>query len=627
MVLGRHGLTRADVVVAVGFVLAAAGETLVLHRDAPALLALGLAGAPGLAVLAVRRIRPVLSICVVAGGAVVGTTAQMAFWPGADDDGGVWLLALMFAAYSLGAYGTGRVVALGGLLPLLTGSVIDVPTMRGWALVNGVLFLTAFVGILPTAVGRVVLLRRKRLVVLDQQRDLIVREQQTQREAAVRAERLRATERLRPVLLDGLRALADRADAGVDPSAIELTARQLLGRTREEVVALTGPVEVADTTASSPASFVLSGVDYLHPLRDAAQPWTVLAAGAIGVGIAAEATATLPGSVPPWIAFAAAMAACLPLAFVWWRPLAALAVAWPMAVGFSHLVAPLDGSLSGTAFALVAAFAVAALSTRRVAVVGLALCWLGQLVGVGADDPFGEGVILLVCWLGGLLVNEMTKLVEQSRTNNRLLAGQEAAAQQRAIVEDRLRLARDVHDQIGHTLTVVALQAGAARRLTEVDPARAEEVMTTIAAAAYEGLAAMTGETAPDIGALLRRTRAAGLSITDDLADLDAPGLVDPDTRAVCCRIVQESLTNVLRHAPGAATTVTVRRNADGVSVMIGNGPATGPPAGSGGGRGLAGLQERVAARGGELRWGPRQDGGFAVHAILPVRSLEEVGR
>lgn len=616
----RAGLTRADVAVAAGFVVAGLGEAVALHRGTPALLAFVACGAPLLGILALRRSSPALPICVITAFATLGTTVQALLWPGADDGGGVWLFALMFASYSLGAHGRGRAVALGGLLPLLAGLAIDLPSMTGWTLVNGVFFVTTFVGILPTAVGRLMRVRRLRLTALDRQREEIVLEQQVQRTAAVLAERLRTQERLQPALLDGLRALAMQAETGVNPGQIEQAARRLLARTREEVVSLTVPVEVPDPTLPHPA-------DYLDPLRAAAQRWTVLGAGAIGVGLALESTGALPPSTPAWVAVTASAAVGLPLALVWWRPVATLAVTWCLATAFSRLVTPLDGTLSGTSLALAATFAVAALSNRREAVAGLAVCLLGQLLGVGAGDPLGEAAMMAACWLGGLAVNEVSRLVEQGRVNNRLLAGQEKVAQHRAVVEERLRLAREVHDQIGHSLTVVALQAGAARRLASTDPQRSQEIMGTIAAAAREGLAAMTGEARTDLFALLQRVQAAGVSLTADVAELDAAGLLAPEVRTAAYRTVQEALTNVLRHAPGAHVIVTVRRSGDRVDVTIRNGPATGPGGTVGSGRGLSGLREGVTACAGELRWGPRQDGGFEVHALLPALSMEGASR
>ena len=603
--------------VAAGFVLVALGEAVVVRFGTPPLLVFQACGAPLLAVVALRRTRPVLPLVVIAAAAALGTAVQTRLWPGAGDGGGVWLFALMFASFSLGAHGRGRLVLLGGVVPLLAGLLINLPTMTGWALVNGVLFLATFVGVLPTVVGRLVRVRRARLAALEGQADRIVREQQSQREAVVLLERLRITERLQPALLDGLRTLADGADGGADPSEIEESARRLLGRTRAEVVALTAPVVVPDPIEPPRA-------DHVHVLRAAAQRWAVLGAGVIGAGLALESTATLPLSAPAGVAVLASVSVSLPLAFVWWRPLAAVAVVWCAATVFSRLVAPLDGSLSGAALALSVAFAVGALCTRRQAVVGLALCWVGQLLGVVDGDRFGVAVILVVCWLGGLAVSEASNLVEQGRANNRVLAEQESAAQHGAMAEERLRLAREVHDQVGHCLTVVALQAAGARRLAATDPDRAQEAMATIAGAARDGLAAMSGQGAVDLAAVLHRTRAAGLSVTADVAGLDAPGLLDPESRAVVCRIVQEALTNVLRHAPGAPTTVVAGAEGAGVGVTIRNGPPAAPGGARGSGRGLAGLRQRVAARGGEVRWGRRDDGGFEVRALLPAHRMEE---
>jgi signal transduction histidine kinase len=622
-VLERAGLTRSDVVPATGFVLAALVETWVLHRGSPALLALGVTGAPVLGVLAVRRTRPVVPICVVTAFAVLGSTVQAWLWPDTSNGGGVWLFALMFAAYSLGVHAEGPAGVLGGLLPLVAGLAIDVPTMTGWALVNGELFLTTFVGILPTIVGRAVRVRRARLAALEDQRQRILLEQRVQREAVVLRERLETADRLRPALLDGLRDLAAQADDGADAGQLERVARHLLGRTREEVLALTAPVELPSPTAPPP-------VDVVSLRRAAAQPWAVLGAGVIGAGLALESTGTLSPSVSDWVAVAASLAVGAPLALMWWRPLAATGATWVVAAAFSRLVAPLDGTLSATALALGAAFAVATLCSRRGAIAGLLLCWCGQVLGLGTDDPFGVAMMILVCWLGGLAVAEISTLVEQSRINNSLLVGHETLVRERAVVEERLRMARDLHDQVGHSLTVVALQAAAARRMAATDPERTRAVMETIAAAARGGVTAMKDDAHDsDMAALLERTRAAGLDLTADVADLDEPGLLDPATREVAYRIVQEALTNVLRHAPGARASVRVRRHEDGVSVTVRNGAPTEPGGLSnpGSGRGLPGLRERVAGRAGLLSWGPRGDGGFQVHALLPVHHLEGVPR
>jgi signal transduction histidine kinase len=536
---------------------------------------------------------------------------QAAVWPNEPSSGGVWLFAMILACYSLGAHARGRAVALGALAPLGVVLAADLPTRTGWGLVNGVLFVTAFIGVLPTTVGRLLRERRDRLAMLDEQASLILREQVSATESAVLAERLRATERLRPALLDGMRSLAQAADAGVEPGRIERTARDLLARTREEVLALTAPVEArADALDADPP-------DHVRTLREAAQPWASIAGGAVAVGFVLESVAALPTTVPHWADVLAALAVGTALALVWWRPLAAVAVGWAAAAAFSFLASPLDGTLSESTFALCSAFAVGALARLRTqAAVGLLVCWLGQLM-VGADDPIGEAAIVLVCWLGGLAVNEATRLVEQGKAYNRLLAEQDAAAAQRAVVDERLRLARELHDQIGHSLTVVALQAGAARRLALSDPDQARSLLLTIATAARDGLTALDGAQTPaDLDSLLRVTRAAGLPVDAHLGDW---ATLDPQRQTVVHRLIQEALTNVLRHAPGATATVAIRRAGDEVVITIANSAPTRPGSGSGTGRGLIGIRERVTRNCGRVEWGPRPDGGFHVKAMLPV--------
>jgi signal transduction histidine kinase len=618
VVLARAGVTKGDLAVAAAFVLAALGEAVALHRQTPGLLVFTACGAPALAVLALRRTHPALPIVVISTLAAAGTAVQARLWPRASDSGGVWMLALLLSAYSLGAHARGRLVVLGGLLPLGVVLVIDVPSLHGWSLVSGVAFVSAFAGVLPTTVGCVVRARRERLAAMQRRREQVEQEQQARREAAVLAERLRTAEHLQPTLLEGLRRLAEQADGGADPGEVEQAARQLLSRTREEVVALTAPVDVPAPEPPPPAEF-------MGPLRAAAQRWAVLGAGAIGGGLALESTQTAVIAVSAWVAVVAAFALAVPLGLVWWRPLPAVAVLWVAATAFSRLVTPIDGMLSASALALAASFAVAALSTRRGALLGLLVCWAGQLVGVRAADPLGEGVMMVLCWLGGLAVNEASRLVELSRVTNSQLVGQEAVARQRAVVEERLRLAREVHDQIGHSLTVVAIQAGAARRLAGSEPQRSRAAMSTVGAAARDGLIAMTTASSEpraaggDLASLLRRTHAAGVELSTDPAEVESVRMLDPRTHALVYRVVQEALTNVLRHAPGAPASVRLRQDCGRLTIVVHNGARTGPSGIAGGGHGLVGLRERLAACRGEIRWGPSADGGFSVQAALPL--------
>lgn len=583
------------------------------------MLAFHVTGALWLCCLVVRRRHPVITICVLATGAVVGSIVTQSVWPDATENGGVWIIAMMLAAYSVGALATGRQVVLGVLLPAVVVLSADVGSRSGWDRINGILWVTIFIGVLPTGLGRAVRARRQRLTMLNSQNEQLARAQRTRQESVALAERLRLTERLQPTLMDGLRRLSVAAESGSEPGSVEAAARQLLARTREEVVALTAPVALPPVPA--PPAF-----DHLPGLRAAAQPWTVLAAGAVVAGLYIETMNVLTLTAPAWVVLPAALLVGAPVALAWWRPLPATALAWTATAGYSHLVAPLADSLTETAVAVCTVFVVAALCRRRAALLGLVVCWAGQVGTAAGVDAAGAALLLLVCWLGGLAVNEASSLVEHARVNNALLAEQGPAAAERAVVGERLRLAREIHDAVGHSLTVVALQAAAARRLADHDPGRAREVMSTVAAAAADGVAVLDHEAgAGDVTIVMDRLRAAGLDIESDVADA---ALLDAAHRLVLVRIVQEGLTNVVRHAPGASVTVSVRRHHDVVEVVIGNSAPGGAGHGPGSGRGLVGLRERLADAGdGEVTWGPVPGGGFELRALLPQRSMSAADR
>jgi signal transduction histidine kinase len=610
-----RAVSRTDAAVAVGFALVAVAEAVVRYRAVPGLLIFDASGAAWLLSLAVRRTRPVVTISALAVGGVVGSVVTLVVWPDAAGGAGVWILAMVLAAYSIGAHGADRVVGLGVLVPLLVVVAADATTRSGWDRVSGMLFVTVFVGALPTGVGRLVRARRARLRMLRDQQARIVAAQRDQQEAAVLAERLRTVQRLGPELLEGLRHVAMSAEAGADPALVEEAARALLGRTRQEVTALTAPVQVLPTPE-------VPRPDHLAALRGAAQPWAVMAAGVLVAGLFLESRQTLDPTAPWWLLLPAALLAAGPVALVWWRPVWAVVLAWVATAAFSRLVVPLDGSLSESGFAIVVSFAVAALSRRSIAFLGLILCWAGQVVGVGTDDPLGEGLMLLAAWLGGSAINEVSRLVEQTRANTEVLATQEGVAATRAVVEERLRLARELHDAIGHTLTVVALQAGAARRLATSAPDRSREVMQTVAEAARAGIDAFVPEEDDAVLAtLVERVRVTGLDVAADLADEASLGHAQ---RAVAFRVVQEALTNVLRHAPGSSATVAVRRTSDGVAITVANSSPGGAGEGTGTGQGLSGIRERVAAVGGQVGWRRRADGGFEVQALLPLSSPQD---
>jgi signal transduction histidine kinase len=215
----------------------------------------------------------------------------------------------------------------------------------------------------------------------------------------------------------------------------------------------------------------------------------------------------------------------------------------------------------------------------------------------------------------------------------RRLAEQEATGR---VVAERLRIARELHDVLSHSLASISLQAGVGLHVVDRQPEQAREALRTIRQASTAALAqsrdalAVVRETvgeppaAPglaDLAALVASVRATGVRV--DL-DTDLDGRPVPEAiGATAYRVVQEGLTNVMRHAgPGAHARARVRRVHDRLEVDVtDDGAGAAAPASRQPGHGLRGMSERVGAVGGELRAGPAPGGGFTLHARLPLRS------
>lgn len=213
-----------------------------------------------------------------------------------------------------------------------------------------------------------------------------------------------------------------------------------------------------------------------------------------------------------------------------------------------------------------------------------------------------------------------------------------AAAARRAVSEERLRMAQQLHDSVGHELAVIAMQAGVALHVLERDPSRAREALEAIRSTSRSSLdglraelavlRAPESESAPrrpaaglaDADVLVERIRAGGVDVE---AKVDGGGGLPPEIDVAAFRILQESLTNVLRHSASTVARVRVHRD-DGILLIrvVDDGPAradaTLPP---GAGTGLRGMRAQAEELGGTVDAGPRPDGGFAVTARLPIPS------
>ncbi|MEU8526207.1 MULTISPECIES: sensor histidine kinase [Streptomyces] len=291
----------------------------------------------------------------------------------------------------------------------------------------------------------------------------------------------------------------------------------------------------------------------------------------------------------------------------------------------------------------VALYAVAAARPRRTALPALALA-VGTLVGflafrwlmgwpVGMSAELAVALVAVVAWLLGRSAHQAQEYAERAR----------AQVERQAVTAERLRIAREMHDLVAHTIGVVALQAGAAARIVESRPDRAREAMLAVETAGREALSGLRrmvgalreGEPSTDE---LELTPAATLAGLDRLAAATtAAGVrvdvrwdgerraLPPELELSAFRIAQESVTNVVRHSGAASCEVRVAFGEAYVSVTVTDEGDGSPRAASGGpGLGLAGMRERVALLHGEFAAGPRPEGGWRVSARLPVPAYEE---
>jgi signal transduction histidine kinase len=211
----------------------------------------------------------------------------------------------------------------------------------------------------------------------------------------------------------------------------------------------------------------------------------------------------------------------------------------------------------------------------------------------------------------------------------------------RAVLEERTRIAREMHDVVAHHMSLIAVQAETAPyRVSELSPAAREE-FASLSATAREALTDLRrllgvlrndspAEREPqpqlaDVAALVEASRRAGVSVELSMP-ANGSGNVSHAVELCAYRIVQEALSNAGRHAPGSGVVVRVERDPDALRLNVVNGPsagaATAPATAIRPGHGLSGMRERVAILGGSISAGPNEVGGFAVSAVLPLAEM-----
>lgn len=334
------------------------------------------------------------------------------------------------------------------------------------------------------------------------------------------------------------------------------------------------------------------------------------------------------------------------LALVWWR-----SHPRPAAVGSLGLflaAGALDTWAPDPAVALYScAFAVLATGWSGRA------AWLAALAGAGYVAVFAvltretSGVAALMFTVPPFVAGTVLRLRDETAAElvqrAREIEDEQEIVTRIALQHERTRIAGELHDIVGHAVSVMVIQAAAGQRLALADPARAREAFAAISESARQGhrdlqrlldiLDDGTGDPAAGtdlalVDELVTRAGRSGLQVSCRIEG--DPADVPPPVAHLAFRVVQESLTNALRYAPGAAVRIVIGVDRDDLPdrhlrVRVGNDPGHRPAVPSGGSaRGLVGLHERIQELGGQVRAGPTGEGGWLVQAGIPCRPARQ---
>jgi len=334
---------------------------------------------------------------------------------------------------------------------------------------------------------------------------------------------------------------------------------------------------------------------------------------------------------PPALLVPAALAITLPLA---WRRTAPLLVTAVVMAAFAtqSLLENSSQEVQTLLIALLlAAYSVGAHADRRAATAGLLVSWAAILVGEPGDFIV-MGPVFAGTWLAGRLVRAREGDARKLRELTSALERERVEEARIATAEERARIARELHDVVAHAMSTIVLEAGAERVNLPESEGSTQDTLRSIERTGREALAEMrrlvgvlrteADEPAlappPSLGhldELVERVRRAGLPVA--VQTVGEPVELPPGLDISAYRIVQEALTNALKHAGDARASVTVSYGARSVEIEVSDDGRGGTP--NGGGHGLTGLRERVTVFGGELETKVREGGGFLVRARLPL--------
>ena len=286
-----------------------------------------------------------------------------------------------------------------------------------------------------------------------------------------------------------------------------------------------------------------------------------------------------------------------------------------------------------------AVFLMALLPDWRQAVAGLAIVFGTEAVVARTDpnggigDFFFSNLLFGVVWVVGFALGRKFEEADEARERAARAEREREERARAAVAEERARIARELHDVVGHSVSVMTVQASGVRRLLRPDQEREREALLVVERTGREALAEMRRmvgvlrrpEEAPALAPqpslehldqLLSTTREAGLPV--ELKIEGTPTELPPALDTTAYRIVQEALTNAVKHANADRAEVLVRYRNGSVELIVSD-DGRGNGDGGGSGHGLVGMRERVSVYGGELEAGPQAGGGFRLRATLPV--------
>jgi signal transduction histidine kinase len=651
--LGGDGLLALALAVSQALVVVTAREGGIGARAIGALAALGFLA------LAWRRRYPLAVLAV----AFVAALVQELVEPG--HAGAVLFLAIALASYSLGAHAPRRSLLVGfvlGLVGVVAGHALA-RRVPGFSNASADVFLALVLVLAPVGVGRVVRARGALAERLDAAAGRLRSLRGQRLSSAVERERERLAAQLQPVMLEGLEAMDGHAQVRSleAVTALERAARETLGRMRSVLVGLRSeprelrpPRTLPELHARVARALAADSdtVDRESEQRRSPGRWTLLSPTRVDTGLAIVAAcltvavvimslSAASGRGPRLVDALLAAGTVAPIAFLRRAPLRAAAVGLAAMISWAALAAPSD-PLSGvapTGLLICFPFAIGARYTLRMASAGLVLCLIATAAVLAADphatSDVGAGLpssawLIIGAWAAGYAVGERSRLLTALADTAEQIEHEHDLLARERLVEERNRVARELHDAFAHSMTVIVLQAGAARRAWTANPELARGHAAVVRQTLRETLGelrelilAVAEDQDPPaavsrIERLINRVCAAGMPV--ELLIDGSPRPAAAEIEHTAYRIVQEALTNAARHAPGAVVRVRERFSEAELAIEIENGPCQRKPdAGEGAGHGLRGMRERAASCGGELAAAHQPGGGFLIAARLPL--------